>query len=233
MIRDPIYSSFARPHNGAASIISQPEARSVVAVELARRPGARQGGFGARQGRAGQMTRHRRPPPASRRDRHCSAARRRSRRRSPPGPLAKDPASAFIDRSSLISRPENPMSRRTTDWMTLLTRWRVPRHREPSRPHARSSPWGRRPAPRRARNRCGQVLARRIDNRQAQVTVDLGAAVTGDMLHHRQHAALHEPRHGGACQQRHRLRLAAHRRGRRSRRGFPAAARRRPAGSPR
>ena len=64
---------------------------------------------GPRRRRSGG--RRRRPPPPSRRACRCSAARCRSRRRSRPRHAApRLPDSASIDRSSVISRPSNPIS---------------------------------------------------------------------------------------------------------------------------
>ena len=68
--------------------------------------------------------RARRPPPSSRPCRRCSAGPRRSRRRSAAAARsAKSPLSAFIDRSSLITRPSKPIAPRITRRDHLAARW--------------------------------------------------------------------------------------------------------------
>ena len=47
-----------------------------------------------------------------------------------------------------------------------------------------------------------QLLARRLDDRQVEVAVGGGAAMAGNVLDHRQHAAGEQPLGGGAAEQR-------------------------------
>ena len=103
---------------------------------------------------------------------------------------ARLPDSASIDRSSVISRPEKPISLRISRHQLRRERRRRRRRHRPGRGNARSSPSaGRRVRRNGAKSRAISVGAVFVDAGQGKVAVGPRRAMAGDMLHHRQAAA--------------------------------------------
>ena len=128
----------------------------------------------------------------------------------------KSPESAFIEVSSLISRPSNPISprmiSRTTFSDVVAGAAGSIGAVDDMRGHAHRQVIERLE---RREIMCAQLLQRRIDDRQFEMRVGKGAAVAGHMLHHRQHAARHQALGGSAAKDRHRFGIRCHRRARR------------------
>ena len=139
--------------------------------------------------------------------------------RSPPRKTARVrsaivPDSAFIDTSSLISKPWNPIVPRITrativaevvaGWagsIALNTTCAVMRQRQ-----IRQRPECREVGP-------FQLVPRRIDRRQTEMGVGGGAAMAGNVLEHRQHAALLQPFGDRAARSPRPCRARCHKRG--------------------
>ena len=143
--------------------------------------------------------------------RRCSGAPCRSRPRTPPASArASEPDSAFIERSSLITRPSKPIWPRITSRITVVRgrgralgiERRVDDMRGHRQRHVGEMPEGH------------EVAARSSSSREASTTgrswwlSARGAAVAGNVLDHRQHAAGDQPLGGGAAEQRDRLRVS-------------------------
>ena len=120
------------------------------------------------------------------------------------------PDSAPMAMSSLISSPSNPMNPRITSRtivaevvagasgsMSENTTWAV------IAIGSRESGW------KAAKSRSFELLAGRLDHRQPLMAVGIGAAVAGDVLEHRQHAARHQARRHRAADRGDLLRRAA------------------------
>ena len=143
-----------------------------------------------------------RPQPRCRPGRRCTPAPGPSPRRctaSARSPMLPD--SAFMPRSSLISRPSKPIAPRMTSAVTRGEMLAGRRRRWPRTPHARSWP----PADRRRRRNVAKSVRSRSardgrHHRQIQVAVLGRPPVSGHMLDHGQHAARHVALGDGASE---------------------------------
>ncbi len=217
------------PFIARACAISASKRRSASApIELAR---AVRRIASPRASRAAASRRQRRRPrrrsPPSRPGRRCNGGPDRSRRRAPAAPRSpRLPPSARIDKSSETSTPSKPISPRIdlADHRAATTSPARP-GRSRDRRYARSSPRASRRARGTARNRCATARLAVVDDRAGVMAVDAGAAVAGNVLDDRQHAAGEQPLAHRPAETRDPVAARRHRRGRRS-----PDRRRRPAG---